>query len=465
MTKTFRFKKLSKTFYKTSRIPALLIFTGLFSFCQTLDNNKLKSSKTDKVPVFQAWNDAEVTTGETEAEMLAKHAVVFGGMERLAGIHWDWNQSPYSGLRTRLDTSLMPAARKRIAEIRKLNQDIKLLVELRYREGRFVSAQNEENGKTGYLPPDSKLWLRTAEGKPVIGWGEDTNENGIIDPDDKVLSYLVDFTNPELQQLVVQQAMAIQKSGLFDGIMMDWMNENATSDDASTEGWNPYLKDEVELKARMELLQNIRNAVGDEFLIMGNTNQRMMSKLAPLLNAAFMENHKPNYKENYTDEQLQQIQEAVIFNQEHLHEPKIVCVEGWRVHDEYNPDRDTRIKERNSDENLQTMRLFTTMTLTLSNGCVLFADDNAIPLADHYHNWYNFWDLPIGKPVGKTGTLYNNIDNLYLREFENAWVVYNFSGTAQNIGFSEKLKDGLTQKVSKSFTVPNKDGMILLKED
>ncbi len=447
----------------TAQVLILSFISILFSCSRSHKDNNPDIQKLKKVPVFQAWNDAEVTTGETEAEMLAKHAVVFGGMERLAGIHWDWNQSPYSGLRTRLDTSLMPAARIRIAEIRKLNPDIKLLVELRYREGRFVSAQNEATGERGYLPPDSELWLRTTEGKPVIGWGEDTNENGIIDADDKVLSYLVDFTNPEFQQLVVQQAKTIKESGLFDGIMMDWMNENATSDDASIDGWNPYLPDEVELNARINLLENIRKEVGDDFLIIGNTNQRMMSQLAPLLNAAFMENHKPNYRENYTDEELQQIQEAVIFNQTHLHEPKIVCVEGWRVHDVYNPDRNTRIKERNSEVNLQTMRLFTTMTLTLSNGCVLFADDNAIPLADHYHNWYKFWDLPIGKPLGKPGTLYNNIGNLYLREFENAWVVYNFSGTSQSVGFPEKLKDGLTQKVSKNFTVPNKDGMILLK--
>jgi len=399
--------------------------------------------------------------------MLAKHDFVFGGMEQLLRINWDWNQNQYSGLVTRLDSSLLSGAKLRLAELRELNPDIKLLVELRYREARFLSKENEGSGRRGKgdFPPDSEYWLRTKEGKPIIGWGEDTNENGLIDPNDKVLSYLIDFTNPKVQQLVVQQAKALKESGLFDGIMLDWISESATSDDASIEGWEPVLSSEVELNARMELLKSIRNAVGDDFLIIGNTNQKILNKIAPLLNAAFMENHKPHYNQNYTDAQLQEIQKAVIFNQNNLREPKAVCVEGWRVHDVYNPDLDTRIKERNSDENLQLMRFFTTMTLTLTNGYVLFGDDNAIPISDHAHNWYDFWNLPIGKPVGNLNTLYKGINNLYIREFENAWLVYNFSGTVQNVEFSETLINGVTHEVSKNFNVPNRDGMIFLKDN
>jgi hypothetical protein len=34
------------------------------------------------------------------------------------------------------------------------------------------------------------------------------------------------------------------------------------------------------------------------------------------------------------------------------------------------------------------------------------ADDNSLPISDHLHNWYDFWDAKLGLPVGgKTADL------------------------------------------------------------
>ena len=99
---------------------------------------------------------------------------------------------------------------------------------------REISRENEtqvENWwEVGYFPPDSPYWLKDGNGKPILGWGEDTNGDGKIDANDTVLSYLIDFTNPDMQNLMVNQAVALYASGLFDGIMLDWWNEDyATS--------------------------------------------------------------------------------------------------------------------------------------------------------------------------------------------------------------------------------------------
>ena len=173
--------------------------------------------------------------------------------------------------------------------------------------------------------------------------------------------------------------------------------------------------------------------------------------------------YKEPYNEGYTDQELAAIQSAVIFNQKNLTSPAIVCLEGWRVCNEYNPDLTTRIAERNSTENLKTMRFFTAMSLTLSDGCVLFSDDNALPLWDHLHNWYDFWEAPVGRPVSNYQELYNGINGLYIREFENAWVVYNFSGVDQQIDFAQALISVSDGTNSDRFTIPNKDGGIFLK--
>ena len=72
------------------------------------------------------------------------------------------------------------------------------------------------------------------------------------------------------------------------------------------------------------------------------------------------------------------------------------------------------------------MRLFTTISLTHSDGHIVFGDDNAEPTTDHYHNWYDFWDADLGQSVGPKRTVYEGIEGLFITlEFEKGFAIYN----------------------------------------
>ena len=79
------------------------------------------------------------------------------------------------------------------------NPDMIFLVELRMRE-------NWDDA----FPEDSQYWLRDAQGGRVSGWGT---------------SYLMDFTTPVVQQMIIQQAIAVSRCGLYDGIFFDWWTD------------------------------------------------------------------------------------------------------------------------------------------------------------------------------------------------------------------------------------------------
>ena len=78
-----------------------------------------------------------------------------------------------------------------------------------------------------------------------------------------------------------------------------------------------------------------------------------------------------------------------------------------------------------------------------------------------------FYDAPLGRPVGgdeTKGQLYENIEGLFIREFTNGWAVYNRSGTAQEIEFSQEVSSWSSGvENQRSHVLPDLDGEIYLK--
>ena len=191
-----------------------------------------------------------------------------------------------------------------------------------------------------------------------------------------------------------------------------------------TTGSATILTPEVELAARLAILRKIREQVDDDFLILVNANMRQIPKSAPYVNGLFMECYKQAHAKGYNLNQILQMEKTLLWAEQHLREPRINCLEGWRVVTDYMGDLNTRVAERNSPENLQWMRMITALSLTHSDGYVLFGDDNAIPAPDHLHNWYDFWNADLGQPIQERAVEYQGVTGLFLREFENGWVVY-----------------------------------------
>lgn len=416
--------------------------------------------------IFQAWNGIENKPNEDHLTRLARHDLVFSN-PGLYGLRWQVSiEQPYKGLSSRLvqgngEQSLARALQMRKKPLER-NPHLKILCEVRYREGRYVSPKDAQPGHWGDYPPDASYWLRDREGQLAPGWGEDDDGDGTVELDE-IRFMLIDFTQETFQDLLVAKVRALESSGLFDGIMLDWWNEDHATSGRWPNWSGTHLTREVETAGRIAILKKIRAVTREDFLILVNANARKVPLSAPYVNGLFMECYKRHHDRGYRAEDLKRMEETLRWAEEHLREPRINCLEGWRVVTDYDGGREIRIVERDSEENQRWMRLITTLSLTHSDGYVLFADDNAQPCPDHLHNWYDFWDTDLDRPLGPKGESYEGIDGLFLREFEKGWAVYNRSAAIQTVTFKTRMKAVHQRHTGTSFQIPPNDGELLLK--
>ena len=112
-----------------------------------------------------------------------------------------------------------------------------------------------------------------------------------------------------------------------------------------------------------------------------------------------------------------------------------------------------------SPTNRRYMRATTTLSLTHSDGYVVFCIENH----DHKY-WYDFWDADLGRPVGPKSQLYDeDIPGLYIREFTNGWAVYNHSGSEQQITLPEIAVGVASRLEATTHTLPDIDGEMYLR--
>jgi hypothetical protein len=339
--------------------------------------------------IFQAWNPADIP-GEEKWITAARHDIVFHAPDYF-GLHW---ADRYPGLATAFTPDSIQAATRTRKLLLERNPDIVLLAELRYRDAHRSHM------------PDGHPWWMTKNGKPVIGW----EEGGY---------FLLDFANTSYQDHIARHAKTIMATGVIDGIMLDWWDDD---------------------DSRISLIQKIRRSIGDDALIMVNANDRKVTRSAKLINGLFMECYR-----SATPADWERIKETLLWAEANVQSPRINCLETWF---------------QTSRDDLARMRATTTLVLTLSNGYCLFSDPNPLPTPDHSHNWYQFWNRSLGKPTERGRAL---PDGSYQRRFTNGIVVYNPSGNMPvNIQLAKTLTAVSTGTVGKRFTVQAGDGDIYL---
>ena len=305
----------------------------------------------------------------------------------------------------------------------------------------LVSIQFHSARRNDY-PDDWPYWLRNAQGE--IAGGRGTLQSPPI------ADGLVDFTHPEYQDRMVAQAVAVSRCGLYDGIMIDWWNDNGTL----LRSFDPYIEyrgHEAEMQAKINIMERIRAETRPDFLIMGNVNRDTLSRTRQYVNGGFMETELPRHYDPKTIEKLlRHTENSLLLSERNLREPRINALEGWSIPTEP-PDSAT---------NLRWMRAFTTLSLTHSNGYVVFAST----LWGHDHYWYDFWDADLGRPIGGKAQLYNEeIPGLYIRKYTNGWAVYNHSGEAQVITLPEEVQGVASGWVNTQHALPNLDGEMYLR--
>ena len=136
-----------------------------------------------------------------------------------------------------------------------LNPNMVFLVEIRNKNA-FLDYP-------GNVPEDSPYWLKDA--------------NGNLVPDfPGAPFYEVDITHPVTQEIIINQALAVARCGLYDGIMFDHWGDSENPDARG--------------RALNNIIERIRAETRPDFLIMGNTNDNKIPRVAEHTNGGFMEN-------------------------------------------------------------------------------------------------------------------------------------------------------------------------------
>ena len=380
--------------------------TRRVSIKERIDNRSLPS-------IFSSWDDVDNMPHLTREERNALH---------------DMRWSVWFGLKFRSDADgtikaigYMPSARQIHDDYLEMNPNMIFLSEVRIHSFWFSD-----------FPPDEfEHWLRDDHGNIMLGW--------------KGLAGIVDFTHPDVQDIIVNRARAVARCGLWDGIMFDHWNEQGDT----LHGKVPVAQ---QLEARLNILKRIRQAVGDDFLIIGNTNHRKAPLTSPYMNGTFMETGRGI---DYPLWHIMEIEDTLSWAEEMMQEPRINALETETM----------RTEAPDSPDNLKWMRIFTTLYLTHSDGYFVhvYDIDPKTRLETHLHHWYSFWDADLGRPVSEKGVQYENRDGLFIREFTNGWAVYNRSGETQQIQLSEEVIGVESGEQDRLHDLPDLDGEIYLK--
>lgn len=377
-----------------------------------IDNRSLPS-------IFTGWGDG--LSGELWGASLS--------FEERGALHDLWWRNDFSELRYVLTDNGPGSYRTTIIGDwnKVINQDTEL-ASLNPNMIRLV-LMRQKASRIGHWPED---WL---------GWQRDENGDFVheitfnSDP-----AILLDYQSPEVHDALVQRAVAVSQCGIYDGIQFD--------------GWGSDR--ELSQRESYALLGKIRAAVPDDFLILFRTGGYKVPAIIPYINGAYMETFPSVRGAGYTLDDIIQIEEALIWYEANVREPKINCLRGWGLGDEP-PD---------SPNNRQYMRLFTTMSLTCSNGYSLYTLGHVPgrPELDRFqdHIWYSFWNADLGQPVDEP-VRKPEIEGFHVRQFTNGWAAYNRSGVAQTVNFSYNVS-GVTSELSGTeHIVPDLDGEIYLR--
>jgi hypothetical protein len=249
--------------------------------------------------------------------------------------------------------------------------------------------------------------------------------------------FLLDWHNSAFRDQVARQAQAIVRSGVVDGIFLDWWP--AQEEDAD----------------RLSLLQDIRQAIGPDALIVVNSGWTMPIRSAPYINGLYMETTIPSTPNEA--EEWRRASETLLWAETSLRTPTINALETWTCSAEPPFAVPCTDEARTA---FSRMRATTTLVLTHSDGYALFADPNGLPTPDHIHDWYPFWDKTLGRPVGGRT---RRADGAFEREFEQGTVVYNpIDNGPIEVTFDAPRRSAASGAVASSFVLDSFDGDLFL---
>lgn len=401
----------------------LVVGVILMSFSCSTSDLISKRIETRKYPsAFMAWYNIDmpekypVSTDDERIAACAKHDLMWEeplsqlgeGVDLVLGLVWDHK---HHGLATSFTKESLERAQRNKKKLLEINPNMICLFEVRWRDA-----------PSSFLPANSDWWMRDSKGEIVKGW------TGGWEP-----FLMLNYKNEEFLKNVARQAKIAVECGVYDGIMLDWSGD-------------------------LEVIKHIREAIGKDKLIIVNVHDDIADakKYQEYINGSFMELNPIDSlsmpveeldlygKEDLNGRKWENIEKALLYFEENFQKPMINCLEVWGNRDD-----------------LSRMRATTTLGLTHSDGYVLYADPNPLKTPDHYHNWYDFWDVKLGKPLAKG---VKQTDNSWKREFEGGTVIYNsYNNLPVTVVFEKEMKRVSDGSTGKSFVVNRRDGDIFIE--
>jgi hypothetical protein len=297
--------------------------------------------------------------------------------------------------------------RSRIARLREINPKIVVLCDLSFFE-------LEEDA----LPEDHPWWLRV-DGKREQFWPG---------------TYRLDWHNKDYQRHILRKAVAVRDLGV-DGVFYD------------------NLRDEPE--ALIPILEGIRKAVGDDFLIMANVGYAIdeYDWAAAYLNGMMYESGWSHRRTEW-DECIEAMRRTASL----LREPRVSLIERFeevRGHAGWPTDRRRR---QTPPRDPAARRWSLCYSLIVGDYYYLFSDNTS-----HRHDWYPEYDAKIGLPAGVGERISAHV---WQREYDKGLVVVNLPGAdgAHVMELERPACDSFSGERGVKFTVAPGDGAILMRE-
>ena len=372
----------------------------------------------------------------TKDEYIVIHDLTFSDFAPYSHAFVDYRvteDQPFLGLATLIGVDNM--------ELAKVSHQRRLALNPNYV---FISGFTFYAGLLQIYPDNPDFWLR----------GDITGNLIAYDKDDFYLNVL----NPVVQDLIIVKTVDFAACGLFDGFFVDIFTSFTDKNNGRIDRNQISVEMGAEIMdALVHIFHEIRKQVPEDFLILvnGGIGAGKLNRFTEYINGSQMElAREPNQKYDHT--YLIEVESLLLWNEENLRYPQINCIEGFGLETEP-PD---------SPENRRWMRVITTLSLTHSDGYVLYNTGGYTGNTDHEHIWYDFWDADLGRPVGGAetkGQPYDNREGVFLREFTNGWAVYNRSGKEQQIQLPELAIGVSSGSEGDTHTLPDLDGEIYLK--
>ena len=253
----------------------------------------------------------------------------------------------------------------------------------------------------------------------------------------------LNYHHPDWPNHLALRALSMKEIG-YHGMMFDlWKNQHPND---KKPYWPSSKKAQKKVQeGRLKIAKTIREKLGDDFIILGNTNYEKDKSIHKYMNGVFLEFHKDKNQGGYSCKKISEMEDVIKFHDQHLSEPRIIAVDVWRITKKFSGrEWDKGLghvitlieKDRRSPENIKFAKLFAAMAMVIpENGYISYVDNNWERFPDHFGVYHDFYNIDLGKAISNGVEI---TEGLAYKKYEKGLIAYNRT----KFKYTIKFKDG-----------------------